>query len=169
MINQFAKQQGFTLLELLTVALIIGILSAIAIPAYHTYLLRAKISEAYNISATARQKIAKYYQYVGDFPKDNYATGLARADKLTGQYVKSVTVENGAIHLLFSDKDASLEGKYLTLRPVTVKGSLTSPIYFICGYASLDNDKKIVHGNNKTDIDDYLLNSSCRKTIPPTA
>ncbi len=162
MIKQLEKQQGFTLLELLIVALIIGILAAVAIPAYHEHLLRAKISEAYHISATARQKIAKYYQYVGDFPQDNYATGLARADKLTGQYVKSIEIENGAIHLLFSDKEPSLEGKYLTLRPVTVKGSPTSPIYFICGYASINDDKKIVHGNNKTDIDSHLLNSNCR-------
>ncbi len=162
MIKQLEKQQGFTLLELLTVALIIGILAAIAIPAYHEYLLRAKISEAYHISATARQKIAKYYQYVGDFPTDNYATGLARADKLTGQYVKSIEIENGAIHLLFSDTEPSLEGKYLTLRPVTVKGSPTSPIYFICGYATIEDNKKILHGNNKTNIEESLLNNTCK-------
>ncbi len=160
--NNMNEQYGFTLIELLMVVSIIGILSAIAIPNYREYTLKAKVSEAFQISSIARQKVAKYYRYVGKFPVDNYATGLAPADDLSGEYIKSMSIENGAIHILFSDKDEQLAGKYLSLRPVTINNSPTSPIYFVCGYEQPNIDNQLINGKNKTNLDKNWLTGNCR-------
>jgi type IV pilus assembly protein PilA len=61
-------QQGFTLIELMIVVAIIGILAAIAIPAYQDYTQRAQIGEAFTIVSNAKTAIAEYYQTNGAFP-----------------------------------------------------------------------------------------------------
>ncbi len=156
-------EQGFTFLELMIVATIIGILSAIAIPSYHTYLTRSQATDALMLTADVRQAVAKYYFYTGEFPHDNFATGVSK--DITGKYVQSVTVEDGAIQVLFSDLSQQLAGKYISLRPVIVRNQPTAPIYFACGNSELASDKQAIQaiiGNNRTDVDEEYLPSACR-------
>ncbi len=86
------KQQGFTLIELMIVVAIIGILAAIAIPAYQDYTIRAQVSEGLNLSGGAKAAVTEFYQDRGVMPTTNLLAGLAAAADIQGKYVALVTV-----------------------------------------------------------------------------
>ena len=70
------KQQGFTLIELMIVIAIVGILAAIALPAYQDYTVRAKVSEAMVRLAEGKTSVAEYYSANGYFPDSSDSAGL---------------------------------------------------------------------------------------------
>jgi len=70
-------QQGFTLIELMIVVAIIGILAAVAIPAYQDYTIRAKVSEVLVIASAARTNVAEYYISTGGMPTSTDAAGIS--------------------------------------------------------------------------------------------
>ncbi len=70
------KQQGFTLIELMIVIAIVGILAAIALPAYQDYTVRAKVSEAMVNLAEAKTTIAEFYSANNYFPEDSAEAGI---------------------------------------------------------------------------------------------
>lgn len=89
------KQQGFTLIELMIVVAIIGILAAIAIPAYQDYTVRARVSEGLNTSASGKLAVSEYVQSLGAFPTNNQQAGMAQAASYASKYVRSIGVEAG--------------------------------------------------------------------------
>ena len=98
------KQQGFTLIELMIVVAIIGILAAIAIPAYQDYTIRAQVSEGLNLSGGAKAAVTEFFQDRGSMPTDNDEAGLADADtEIQGKYVSSVEVTNGVIEVTYGN------------------------------------------------------------------
>jgi type IV pilus assembly protein PilA len=99
-------QQGFTLIELMIVVAIIGILAAIAIPAYQDYTIRAQVSEGMSLADGAKTAMAEFYNNHGYFPKANSSAGLASAGSIQGNYVKSVDVgaTQGAITITYGNK-----------------------------------------------------------------
>ena len=113
------KQQGFTLIELMIVVAIIGILAAIAIPAYQDYTIRAQVSEGLSLSAGAKAAVTEYFQDRGELPTGNTNAGLATAATITGNYVTSVTVGDGdgVITVVFNQPDAhsAITGQSITL------------------------------------------------------
>lgn len=118
------KQQGFTLIELMIVVAIIGILAAIAIPAYQDYTIRAQVSEGLSLSAGAKAAVTEFFQDRGTLPTGNVNAGLAAAADINGNYVSSVAVGagDGVITITFSGPDAhsAIQGQSITLTADTL-------------------------------------------------
>jgi len=122
------KQQGFTLIELMIVVAIIGILAAIAIPAYQDYTIRAQVSEGINLSAGAKAAVTEFFQDRGVLPGDNNEAGVASADEIVGKYVTGVAVgANGVITVTYgSQANNAINGQNIELVPDTTNpGSVT--------------------------------------------
>ncbi|EPI6706243.1 pilin, partial [Neisseria gonorrhoeae] len=90
-------QKGFTLIELMIVIAIVGILAAVALPAYQDYTARAQVSEAILLAEGQKSAVTEYYLNHGKWPEDNDKAGVASPDKIIGKYVESVTVTNGVV------------------------------------------------------------------------
>jgi len=120
-------QKGFTLIELMIVVAIIGILAAIALPAYQDYTARSQMSEAMTLASGARTAVSEFYSAKGDYPTDNDSAGLADAGDITGNYVESVTVADGVITALMKSTGVSegIQGAELILSPTTAAGSVS--------------------------------------------
>jgi type IV pilus assembly protein PilA len=125
------KQQGFTLIELMIVVAIIGILAAIAIPAYQDYTIRAQVSEGLNLSGAAKAAVTEYFQDQGAFPTTNNLAGLEAAANIAGKYVSQIQVgAAGIIEATYANTNgrtanAKINGAILRLTPADAGGSVT--------------------------------------------
>ncbi|WP_068545263.1 pilin [Thalassotalea crassostreae] len=156
------KTKGFTLIELMIVVAIIGILASVALPAYSTYVMKAQMVDPIMYAGNLKPKIDEYYAHNLQFPENNEQAGIPAADKMMTNKIKSVTIEDGAFHILLGhDAPAPLQGKYLTFRPAMVEGSPASPTSWLCGYDQPVNGL-IAMGENKTNIDKEFLSGDCR-------
>ena len=132
------KQQGFTLIELMIVVAIIGILAAIAIPAYQDYTIRAQVSEGLNLAGGAKAAVSEYTMDRGVFPTTNLLAGLsANAGDISGKYVSGVSVgAAGLVTVTYGgDAHAIIDTKTLLMTPQTNPGS----IEWVCSSATIDN------------------------------
>lgn len=100
-------QQGFTLIELMIVVAIIGILAAVAIPAYQDYLARAQAAEAASLLGGLKTGIAEYYSTNGSIPDVTKHLG---SPVLNGKYVASIT-NGGSADIKATFKLASVNAK----------------------------------------------------------
>ncbi|AUR52163.1 pilin [Aquella oligotrophica] len=118
------KNTGFTIIELMIAVAIIGVLAAIAIPAYQNYIYRAKASEAISFAQAAQTAVADYYQTNGSVPTTNQAAGLnATGTNITGTNVAGVTVgTGGAITVTASISGISQFG--ITLSPTATSSGI---------------------------------------------
>ncbi|HFC4296276.1 TPA: pilin, partial [Neisseria gonorrhoeae] len=124
-------QKGFTLIELMIVIAIVGILAAVALPAYQDYTARAQVSEAILLAEGQKSAVTEYYLNNGEWPKDNDSAGVASASKIIGKYVKQVEVKNGVVtaQMASSNVNKEIKDKRLSLWARRENGS----VKWFCG------------------------------------
>ncbi len=127
-----SAQKGFTLIELMIVVAIIGILAAIAIPAYQDYTIRAQVTEGLNMAGAAKAAVSESYSANGTWPADNTAAGMGADTNIKGKYVTAVNVQSNVITITFGNQAnaANLATKTLTLTGGT---SVNGDVAWQCG------------------------------------
>ena len=125
-------QKAFTLIELMNVVAIIGILAAIAIPAYQDYTIRSQVTEGLNLASAAKAAVSESFGSNGDWPGGNTAAGLSAATDIQGKYVAQVEVQaGGVIEITYgNDVNDAIDGMTLALTPYT---SPSGDISWQCG------------------------------------
>ncbi|MBH5468492.1 pilin [Neisseria meningitidis] len=159
-------QKGFTLIELMIVIAIVGILAAVALPAYQDYTARAQVSEAILLAEGQKSAVTEYYLNHGTWPSNNSDAGVAStATDIKGKYVKEVKVEKGVITatMLSSGVNNEIKGKKLSLWAKRQDGS----VKWFCGQpvtrnANNADDVAAATANGNGKIDTKHLPSTCR-------
>jgi len=132
------NQTGFTLIELLIVVAIIAILATMALPSYQDRTIRAQVAQAMTMAEVAKKEVEDYYREKGTLPQNNTQAGLPKPDKFVGNYVESLTVNNGVIEIVLGNRiNRNVAGKMFMLRPAIVADAAKVPISWVCGAASV--------------------------------
>jgi type IV pilus assembly protein PilA len=153
---------GFTLIEIVVVLAVIAILATMAIPSFQDRIVRGQIVDAMKIADIAKAPIAASWAAAQTLPADNTAAGLPVAGKIVGTFVTSLTVEGGAIHVVFGNQaNGAIRGKTLTLRPAVVPDAPVVPVAWVCGHASAV-DQMTALGTDRTDVAINYLPLNCR-------
>ncbi|HEZ7996621.1 TPA: pilin [Neisseria meningitidis] len=132
-------QKGFTLIELMIVIAIVGILAAVALPAYQDYTARAQVSEAILLAEGQKSAVTEYYLNHGEWPANNSSAGVATsASDIKGKYVAGVKVEKGVITATMASSGVNneIKGKKLSLWAKRQDGS----VKWFCGQPVTRND-----------------------------
>ncbi|HEZ3041674.1 TPA: pilin [Neisseria meningitidis] len=159
-------QKGFTLIELMIVIAIVGILAAVALPAYQDYTARAQVSEAILLAEGQKSAVTEYYLNHGEWPGNNNSAGVASSADIKGKYVEKVEVANGVItaEMKSSGVNKEIQGKKLSLWAKRQAGS----VKWFCGQpvtrtANNTANDEVTAANGKTKkIDTKHLPSTCR-------
>jgi type IV pilus assembly protein PilA len=161
-------QKGFTLIELMIVVAIIGILAAIAIPAYQDYTIRAQVTEGLNLASAVKASVAEYYAQNGSWPVGltGAAPALGYTNNPSGKYVSQVNVATGTITIKYGGQaNTNITGanNELDLRP---RISNNGDVIWVCGKHAAPagvTDPATASTADATNVLDKYLPANCRQ------
>ncbi len=158
-----AIQKGFTLIELMIVVAIIGILAAIAIPAYQDYTIRAQVTEGLNLMSDIKAGVAEWYAQEGTWPASLGNLGISGGPTSKGgKYVTQVAVNNGTITATFGRQaNANIANDALSLRP---RVNPNGDVVWVCGDRPDPSGTSAggTTGSNLTSLSDKYMPANCR-------
>jgi type IV pilus assembly protein PilA len=157
-------QKGFTLIELMIVVAIIGILAAIAIPAYQDYTVRSQVTEGLNLASDVKAGVAEWYAQQGEWPTDETSLGISTNTNKSGKYVASIDVVDGTIVVTYGlQANSNIVDETLSLKPLV---SANDDVIWVCGEATnpegADESENGDSGAVATTVADKYLPASCR-------
>jgi type IV pilus assembly protein PilA len=158
-------QKGFTLIELMIVVAIIGILAAIAIPAYQDYTIRAQVTEGLNLAGSVKAAVSEFYAQNGTWPTalvGNGAGQLGFTAPPQGKYVASVGLgANGSILITYGNQANAL----LTANPIlAIRPGLSAnqDVIWVCGRAATTGTQTAPADADTTSVINKYLPAACR-------
>ncbi len=141
---------------------IIAILALMAVPSYRDKYIREQVVEAMRLTDIAKAPVATAWAATRTLPDNNAAAGLPTPEKIVSNYVKSLTIEAGAIHVEFGNQaNGALRGMILSLRPAVVEDAPIVPVAWVCGFAAVP-EKMTVTAANRTNVPKGWLPLNCR-------
>jgi type IV pilus assembly protein PilA len=154
-------QKGFTLIELMIVVAIIGILAAIAIPAYQDYTIRAQVTEGLNLAAPAKASVADYFANTGSFPSNNSLAGVGDSSTIQGKYVTGVAVAaSGVITITYgSQANSKILNKTLTITP---GANTNGDVVWVCMDHTAPSGVSVTGSAGSTGLDAKYRPQVCR-------
>jgi len=125
-------QKGFTLIELMIVVAIIGILAAIALPAYQDYTIRSQVSEGPVLAEGIKVAIVDYYANNGSWPATMSTIGFTNV--VSGSYVKDISQASGIITVTYGGTGTKANSKLsgATLK-ISAAANANGDIAWVCG------------------------------------
>lgn len=143
---------------------VIAILATLAVPYYLSSLAKDQIVESLALVEQLKLPVEGYRRANGKLPPNNFEAGIPQPRKLLGNYVEAIELEDGAFHIAFGNKAVKLlQGKFLTVRAITVTGSPDSPMSWLCGYSAVPMGME-AEGKDKTSVEPKgLLPLTCRE------
>lgn len=155
-------RRGFSLIELVVVIAILATLALIALPNLTDKVVRDQINEALPLADVAKGPVASAWSLTHILPADNTAAGIPAPEKIVNTYVRSVAVENGAVHITFGNSaNGVLKDKVLTLRPAVVDDAPVVPVSWICAKGKVP-DQMTAKGEDRTTVPANYLPLKCR-------
>ncbi len=157
-----STQKGFTLIELMIVVAIIGILAAIAIPAYQDYTIRSQLTEGPNLAGALETAAAEFYANTGSFPQANSSVGITGT--IQGKYVASEALSTGGILITYGgvqlNSNVAAGSNVLYIYPTI---DTNNDVIWNCGYKAMAGSYGggITAGGTTTVLPKYLP-QSCR-------
>ncbi|EMU1317815.1 pilin [Neisseria gonorrhoeae] len=157
-------QKGFTLIELMIVIAIVGILAAVALPAYQDYTARAQVSEAILLAEGQKSAVTEYYLNNGIWPENNDEAGVASSGEIKGKYVQKVEVAKGVVtaQMKSDGVNKEIKNKKLSLWARREAGS----VKWFCGQPVTRTDKAkdavTADAKDANKIETKHLPSTCR-------